>query len=80
MGCNFITLMMPNRKGEDMVFASLDEADLAFSQGVIGLHARIKVRLPEHRHVRFDEEDRRPSQIVETTYGRIMFNMILLSY
>ena len=79
MGCNFITLMMPNRKGQDMVFASLDEADLAYSQGVIGLHARIKVRLPEHRYVRFDEEDRRPSQIVDTTYGRIMFNMILPS-
>lgn len=77
MGCYYVTLMLPNQKGEDMVFSSLDEADTAFAQGVINLHAKIKVRLPEGRHVRVNEEERLPSQIVETSYGRVMFNMML---
>ncbi len=38
--------MLPGRKGEGMKFASLEEADLAYSQGVIDLHAEIEVRLP----------------------------------
>ncbi len=77
MGCYYITIGLPGRKGEGMVFASLAEADLAYSQNVIELHARIKVRLPRDRRVRLNEEESRPGDIVETTYGRIMFNMIL---
>ncbi|MDG1874772.1 MAG: DNA-directed RNA polymerase subunit beta' [Mariniblastus sp.] len=77
MGCYYVTLMLPNQKGEGMTFASLDEADTAFAQGVINLHAKIKVRLPQTRSVRLNEEDRLPSQIIETSYGRVMFNMML---
>ncbi|MDG2182728.1 MAG: DNA-directed RNA polymerase subunit beta' [Mariniblastus sp.] len=77
MGCYYISLVLPNQEGDGMVFSSLDEADTAFSQGVIKLHARIKVRLPEGRFVRVNEEERLPSQIIETSYGRIMFNMML---
>ena len=77
MGCYYVTLMLPNQKGEGMVFASLEEADTAFSLGVINLHAKIKVRLPEGRFVRINEEDRLPSQIIETSYGRVMLNMML---
>ncbi len=33
MGCNFITLQLPGRKGEGMKFASPEEADLAYSLG-----------------------------------------------
>ncbi len=77
MGCNYITITLPNRPGEGMTFASLDEADLAYSHGIIDLHARINVRLPEGQNVRVNEEETLPSQIIETTYGRIMFNMML---
>ena len=77
MGCYYITLMLPNQKGQDMVFASLEEADLAFAQGVINVHAKIKVRLPKERHVRLNDEERLPSQIIETSYGRILFNLML---
>ena len=77
MGCYYITLTLPNRKGENMIFSSLEEADTAFAQNVIDIHARIKVRLPQDRGVRFNEEDRQDSQIIETSYGRILFNMIL---
>ena len=80
MGCYFISLMLPGRKGEDMVFSSLEEADFAFSQGVIDIHAKIKVRLPEGQYCRSDDKEEErvgPGAIVETSYGRIMFNMML---
>ena len=47
MGCYYITLQLPGRKGEGMKFSSLDEADLAYSLGEIDMHARIEVRLPQ---------------------------------
>ena len=77
MGCYYITLMLPNQKGEGMVFSSLGEADTAYAQGIISMHAKIKVRLPQDRSVRLSEEERLPSQIVETSYGRVMFNLML---
>jgi DNA-directed RNA polymerase subunit beta' len=77
MGCYYITMSLPGRKGEGMVFASLDEADLAFSLGVIDLHARIKVRLPADRRVHSEDDVAEPGVIIDTTYGRIMFNTIL---
>ena len=55
----------------------LEEADLAYSLGVIDMHARIKVRLPKTRRVKSEDDDNPPGQIIETTYGRIMFNMML---
>ena len=77
MGCYYITLVLPNQDGEGMTFSSLDEADAAFSQGIITMHAKIKVRLPESQSVRLSEEERRSSQIIETSYGRVLFNMML---
>jgi DNA-directed RNA polymerase subunit beta' len=77
MGCNYITLEKPDRKGQGMVFSSTDEADFAFAQKVIDLHARIKVRLPANRKLRTDDGKALPGAIVETTYGRILFNSIL---
>jgi DNA-directed RNA polymerase subunit beta' len=77
MGCYYITLELPNRKGQGMVFSGLEEADLAFAQKVIDLHAKIKVRLPRDRRLK-SEDNRAPAgQIIDTTYGRIMFNMML---
>jgi len=77
MGCYYATLMLPGQKGEGMIFASLDEADLAYAQGVISIHAKIKVRLPLGRRVRISEEESRQDRIIETNYGRVLFNMML---
>ena len=77
MGCYYITLLLPNQMGEGMTFSSLDEADAAYSQGIITMHAKIKVRLPADRSVRLSEEEKLPSQIIETSYGRVLFNMML---
>jgi DNA-directed RNA polymerase subunit beta' len=77
MGCYYITLDLASRRGEGMTFSSLREADLAYALGVIDLHARIKVRLPEHRRLKSEDESAKPGAMIETTYGRIMYNMIL---
>jgi DNA-directed RNA polymerase subunit beta' len=77
MGCAYVTLDLPGRKGEGMVFASPEEAGLAFSLGKIDLHARIKVRLPKWQRVKMEERDTKPGLIVDTTYGRVLFNAIL---
>ncbi len=77
MGCYYISLMLPGRKGEGMVFSSLEEADLAYSLGAVDLHAKIKVKLPPGRHVKSDDDTVRDDKIVETSCGRIIFNMML---
>ncbi len=78
MGCFYVTVELPNRKGEGMTFSSLEEADLAHSQNALDMHAKIKVRLPENRKVNAEDENaNQPGVIIETTYGRIMFNMML---
>src|SRR3954462_3275624 len=78
MGCNYITLEQPGRKGEGMLFTSPAEAELAFSMGKVHLHARIKVRLPKWQKLKSEaDEKHKPGAIVQTTYGRILFNQIL---
>src|SRR5919106_805966 len=78
MGCNYITLEQPGRKGEGMLFTSPAEAELAYSMGKIELHARIKVRLPKWQKLKSEGDERhKPGTIIQTTYGRILFNAIL---
>jgi len=77
MGCYYITLMLPGQKGEGMIFSSIDEAEMAFGAGVISTHAKIKVRLRDDRLVRVNEEEVITCNLVETSYGRIVFNSIL---
>src|SRR6059058_637408 len=78
MGCNYITLEQPGRKGEGMLFTSPAEAELAFSMGKIHLHAKIKVRLPKWQKLKSEgDEKHKPGAIIQTTYGRILFNNIL---
>lgn len=77
MGCNYITVELPDQKGEGMVFSSMMEADYAHQQGVIALHAKIKVRLPNDRKLKTDDPNAKKGAIIQTTFGRILFNSIL---
>ena len=49
MGCYYMTMSLPDRKGEGMIFSSSGEVHLAFGLGKIDTHARIKLKLPPHR-------------------------------
>ncbi|MGB6044056.1 MAG: DNA-directed RNA polymerase subunit beta', partial [Pirellulales bacterium] len=78
MGSYYLTAMLPDRKGEGMLFSSLDEVDLAYSLGVVDTHARIKVKLPPGTTVRSETtEDPVEQAMVETSVGRVIFNSVL---
>jgi DNA-directed RNA polymerase subunit beta' len=87
MGCYYVTVELPDRKGEGMMFSSPAELELALDQGVVDLHAKVKLRLPKHRKLKLEGADKDKSAkaserhhygtIVQTTPGRNRFNMML---
>src|SRR5204862_2181555 len=55
-------------KGEGKVFYSLEEVMIAYNEGIVDLHAHIKVKT----HIR--EKGELVKKVIETTVGRVMFN------
>ncbi len=53
-------------KGDGKVFTNLDEMLMAYQTGVVGIHAKVKVRMYK------DKEDE--GKLVESTVGRFIFN------
>jgi DNA-directed RNA polymerase subunit beta' len=53
-------------KGDGKIFTDFDEMLMAYRNGIVGLHARVKVR-------RFIEGDER-GKLIESTVGRFIFN------
>ena len=66
LGAYFMTMEEPGAKGEGKYFANYDEMLHAYSNGDIGIHAKVKVR------IKLNEEDR--GQLVENTVGRFIIN------
>ena len=62
-GCYYLTKLKEGDSGEGMIFSSPDEAIIAHDNGVLGLHAKIKVKID--------------GKFIETTTGRVIFNKIL---
>ncbi|WP_341656155.1 DNA-directed RNA polymerase subunit beta' [Blattabacterium cuenoti] len=58
-------------KGEGLVFYSPEEVEIAYNQGVVDLHALIKVK------VFIREKGKFLSKIIETTVGRVLFNQVV---
>ncbi len=78
MGSYYLTMKVPDRKGDGMVFSSMEEVETAYTAGVLDTHAKITVRLPPARCLR--EEMSQPKsngKRIETTVGRVVFNLIL---
>ncbi|WP_251358990.1 DNA-directed RNA polymerase subunit beta' [Kangiella sp. TOML190] len=69
LGLYYLTRERINAKGEGMVFTDADEVQRAYANGVVDLHAKVKVRLPI---VHFDEAGERTDSIelLDTTVGR----------
>ena len=68
LGSYYLTLDKDGEMGEGKVFRDTDEVIMAYQTGVIGLHAKIKVR----REGVF--QGQKISQLIDTTVGRIIFN------
>ena len=79
LGIYFLTVERSEDSGAGRSFRDPFEAIRACSDGVIGMHAPIKVRLPEDKQVL--EADRKPLDrkrgYIQTTAGRCLFNDIL---
>ncbi len=78
MGSYYLTMNVPDTKGDGMIFSSMDEVETAYSAGKVGTHARIQVRLPRNRTLRENVEKKENyGARIDTTVGRVIFNMIL---
>jgi DNA-directed RNA polymerase subunit beta' len=93
MGCYYLTATRgeageASDPGEGMLFSGPAEVFLAYAEKKVGVHARIRVRLPRGKRVisevRFDKDKtrveevkRNPNLLVSTTVGRVLFNDIL---
>ena len=71
LGIYYLTQERPGVKGEGKCFKNLNEAILAYENGAITLHSRIKVRVTKT----IDGEVK--SGTVESTLGRFLFNEII---
>ncbi|MBX9792114.1 MAG: DNA-directed RNA polymerase subunit beta' [Pirellulales bacterium] len=81
MGCYYMTMSVPEARGDGMKFSSLDEVQLAYSLGAVHTHAKIEVKLPGARRTKNegDGEIGPPGARVKTTVGRVLFNSMLPS-
>ena len=68
LGSYYLTMVREEEKGAGKVFRDADEALMAYSDGAVGLHAPIKVRVTR------EEGERRVSRIINATVGQIIFN------
>ncbi|MCL1803242.1 MAG: DNA-directed RNA polymerase subunit beta' [Eubacteriaceae bacterium] len=71
LGSYFMTLEDTNAVGTGKVFADLAEMEMAYFNGDIGLHARIRVRIER------EWEGELHYKLVESTVGRFLFNEII---
>lgn len=68
LGCYYMTIEKEGEKGEGRAFVSPEEAIMAYDNGDISLHSKIKVR--KEREI----DGVLKSKLVETTVGRVLFN------
>jgi DNA-directed RNA polymerase subunit beta' len=76
LGNFYITHVAGKQQGEGMVFRDMAEAITALDMRKVGVHARVKVRLPEGRKI-IGEGGPEKGPVILTTPGRCLFNDIL---
>ena len=78
MGCYYLTMNVPEARGDDMAFASPEEVETAYAAGKLHTHAKIKLRLPKDKCLRDDFDAKTGyGKRINTTVGRVIFNRIL---
>ena len=68
LGSYYLTIDRDTEPGAGKVFRNVDEALMAYNEGVVGIHAPIKVRLTKEINGKME------SAIVDATPGRLIFN------
>ena len=72
LGIYYMTLKKEGEPGEGNVYVNEDEAELAYINGLLSLHAIIKIR-----RTLVDEEGVSHSRLVEITLGRALLNQAI---
>jgi DNA-directed RNA polymerase subunit beta' len=76
LGIYYMTKTKFGAKGENKIFASSEEVIIAYEDGIVDLHAKIKLKVD----CLFDLEEKKSipgKQIIETTVGKVIFNSYL---
>jgi DNA-directed RNA polymerase subunit beta' len=76
LGLYYLSRARVNARGEGMVFADVDEVHRAYENGVVELHARISVRIPEYDG-EVNDGEQLPLRRIDTTVGRAILSGIL---
>jgi DNA-directed RNA polymerase subunit beta' len=80
LGVYYLTFLdQKEHKGDGRVFADMHEVEMAFQLGQVDIHSNIKVRVTtwyDEEHNRMGEPETR---LIETTVGRVLFNLVLAS-
>ncbi len=72
LGIYYLTQERPGAKGEGMCFKNPNEAILAYENGAVTLHSRVKVRVQKTM-----PDGTVKSGVIESTVGRFIFNEII---
>ena len=79
LGVYYLTMEAQPTGGKDKgpIFSEMDEVDMAYQLGTLKVHSPIRMRVDTY----YDEEGNRmpepQTRMIETTVGRVLFNMIL---
>ncbi len=68
LGSYYLTMVKDGEPGEGKVFRDVNEAIMAYDEGDITLHAKIKIRMTK------EVQGEMVTKLVETTLGRVTFN------
>ncbi len=68
LGSYYLTMINENEIGAGRIFRDMDEAEMAYANGQLGLHAPIRVRMEK------TIDGVKYSKIVDATLGRLIFN------
>ena len=71
LGSYYLTMDVAGEKGEGLYCQDQDEALLAYQNGDLGLHAKIKVRMTK------EIDGVNKTKTIETTVGRIIYNQVI---
>ena len=71
LGSYYLTMEVGGEKGEGMYLKDEEEAIIAYQNGDLGLHAKVKIRMKRE----IDGEEK--TKTIETTVGKVIFNEVI---
>ncbi len=89
LGTYYLTLSQPGQKGEGMTFARVEDVVAARDAGLVTTHTRIRLRYSgkiidldkaTSRSINANMEAEIDNEIIDTTVGRVVFNMAFPEY